>query len=319
MQNIYALFLFCRIFHPSSQRFLDNATKQLPGDMVWTKIISRYRRFEHCSACLSLSRDCFLVAIAQKNNDFVRHMIELRLPWQFYSGATPLHYACLHGHVSIVRILLENGFDPSTGMHKHYTILDREVPEPSPLKIAVDRGHTNIVRMLADHSASIDSSILPLAITHNNLELVMEILALMQCSSTLTFASDTLLRVGKRLSGTHFLKICLTRQLLDRGCQITVTSGLNLLEHTIYILGRMVSQHKMISAEEHLLILQDLLVTGASLYCSSNQLTDDNTDAALRQFQRFVAIVTMLSKQTCFKTSLITDTIKVFLLSGTAF
>lgn len=62
------------------------------------------------------------------------------------TGWTALHYAATHGHVEIMRLLLE-----------HHAFVDAEAPNlMTPLMLAARSGHFEAVRLLLDHGA-IDS------------------------------------------------------------------------------------------------------------------------------------------------------------------
>lgn len=55
-----------------------------------------------------------------------------------HQGCTPLHWAALHGHLGVVRLLLELGLDPA----------DVSVKGNSPLHIAASKGHERIAEIL---------------------------------------------------------------------------------------------------------------------------------------------------------------------------
>ena len=60
-----------------------------------------------------------------------------------YSGHTALSLACLHGHVSVVKLLVENKADPNLPMGK------------VPIVLASRNGHIKIVELLLDNRADI--------------------------------------------------------------------------------------------------------------------------------------------------------------------
>lgn len=58
-------------------------------------------------------------------------------------GKTPLYLAAEHGHLEIVRILVEAGADPNAGDFSGRT----------PLDSATENGHQEVARYLAEHGA----------------------------------------------------------------------------------------------------------------------------------------------------------------------
>jgi len=65
-----------------------------------------------------------------------------------YAGWTPLHEACNHGHLEIVRFLLERGADVNHGGGK-------DVGGLTPLHDAASAGNFEVVHVLLDHNASV--------------------------------------------------------------------------------------------------------------------------------------------------------------------
>jgi ankyrin repeat protein len=65
------------------------------------------------------------------------------------TGSTPLHCGCLHGHLEVVRTLLQpDGVDVNAAMDEG---------GPTPFGLACDNGHTDVVRLLLAHK-SVDAN-----------------------------------------------------------------------------------------------------------------------------------------------------------------
>jgi ankyrin repeat protein len=63
-------------------------------------------------------------------------------------GNTPLHLACLWGHMDIVRLLIETGAELNT----------RDDSDCTPLHLTCFRGLTEIARFLIEHGADVNAS-----------------------------------------------------------------------------------------------------------------------------------------------------------------
>jgi ankyrin repeat protein len=61
------------------------------------------------------------------------------------NGFTPLHVACLKGHLGIVRLLLASGADLTV----------TSVNSKTPLHLACEQGHTDVVQELLDKGANV--------------------------------------------------------------------------------------------------------------------------------------------------------------------
>ena len=66
---------------------------------------------------------------------------EIQINQAEIDGATPLYMACHEGHVKVVKALLTNKEIDINKQFKGWT----------PLKIAIERGHTEIAALLKQH------------------------------------------------------------------------------------------------------------------------------------------------------------------------
>ena len=97
---------------------------------------------------------------------------------KYWMEFSPLHTACVYGHFEIVKLIYHFNTDFNRPM-KYHKIHNSDGYE-TPIFAAIERGHTEIAKFLADTSRelqkpSIDSrgkSTLYCAIQNNNLELV---------------------------------------------------------------------------------------------------------------------------------------------------
>jgi ankyrin repeat protein len=89
------------------------------------------------------ARESALMLAAFSGNQKVVEILLARSVEVNNTGWTALHYAATHGHVEIMRLLLE-----------HHAFVDAEAPNlMTPLMLAARAGQTEAVRLLLDHGA----------------------------------------------------------------------------------------------------------------------------------------------------------------------
>jgi ankyrin repeat protein len=71
---------------------------------------------------------------------------EIQINQAMNSGATPLFIACQEGRVKVVKALLTN---KKIDINKH----NKQFKGMTPLKIAIENGHTEIAALLQQHGA----------------------------------------------------------------------------------------------------------------------------------------------------------------------
>jgi hypothetical protein len=92
------------------------------------------------------ARTAMMEAAGAGNTVIIKQLVEkgADINAKDYESNTPLHFACMYGHVEAVRLLIELGAKPdvqASGLGR------------TPMKIAETNGHTEVVQILKDAGA----------------------------------------------------------------------------------------------------------------------------------------------------------------------
>ena len=144
----------------------------------------------------------------------------------YSGGGTPLHFAAIHGHLSVVKHILESDYGIDADVETYIGT--------TPLQCAAMKGHLDILKFLtkkhncnASHTDRLETTAMHLAARNDNLEIVRYLKEEMKCDPTVyKMRGKSIIHIATFKGSLDIIKYLILECGIDPNMQSTITSCL---------------------------------------------------------------------------------------------